>query len=57
MRPVRRSSIAPIGPVILTHMHPDHIYGAEVFAEAGAEIVAHRNLPSGVALMHRKHIG
>ncbi|MFC3085300.1 quinoprotein relay system zinc metallohydrolase 2 [Tabrizicola soli] len=45
---IRRITDKPVSHVILTHMHPDHIYGAEVFAEAGAEIVAHRNLPSGV---------
>lgn len=45
---IRRITDKPIRQVILTHMHPDHIYGAEVFAEAGAEIIAHHNLPSGV---------
>lgn len=45
---IRRITDKPISHVILTHMHPDHIYGAEVFAEAGAKILAHRNLPSGV---------
>lgn len=45
---IRRMTDKPIAHVILTHMHPDHIFGAEVFAEAGAEIIAHRNLASGV---------
>lgn len=45
---VRGLTDKPISHVILTHMHPDHIYGAEVFAEAGAEIISHRNLPSGL---------
>jgi quinoprotein relay system zinc metallohydrolase 2 len=45
---IRRITDKPISHVILTHMHPDHLYGAEVFAEAGAEIIAHRNLPSGL---------
>jgi quinoprotein relay system zinc metallohydrolase 2 len=45
---IRRITDKPISHVILTHMHPDHIYGAEVFAEAGAEIIGHRNLPSGL---------
>ncbi|SEH98206.1 quinoprotein relay system zinc metallohydrolase 2 [Paracoccus alkenifer] len=39
----------PIGPVILTHPHPDHIAGAEVFAEAGAEIIADARLPDALA--------
>lgn len=45
---IRRITDKPITHVILTHMHPDHIYGAEVFAEAGAKIIGHRNLPSGL---------
>lgn len=47
---IRRLTDLPIGPVILTHMHPDHIAGAEVFAEAGAEIVADARLPEALAL-------
>lgn len=45
---IRRITDRPITHVIVTHMHPDHIYGAEVFAEAGAKIIGHHNLPSGV---------
>ena len=45
---IRHQTDKPISHVILTHMHPDHIYGAEVFAEAGAQIIGHRNLPSGL---------
>ncbi len=45
---IRRLTDKPISLVILTHMHPDHIYGAEVFAEAGAQVIAHHNMPSGL---------
>jgi quinoprotein relay system zinc metallohydrolase 2 len=45
---IRQITDKPVAHVILTHMHPDHIYGAEVFAEAGAEIIAHPNLASGL---------
>lgn len=45
---IRNLTDKPVSHVILTHMHPDHIYGAEVFAEAGAEIIAHRNLASAL---------
>lgn len=38
---VRRLTDRPISHLVLTHLHPDHILGADVFAEAGAEIVAH----------------
>lgn len=47
---IRRLTDLPIGPVILTHMHPDHIAGAEVFAEAGAEIIADARLPEALEL-------
>jgi quinoprotein relay system zinc metallohydrolase 2 len=43
-RAVRRKSRLPISHLILTHVHPDHIFGASVFAEAGARIVGHPNL-------------
>lgn len=46
---IRRLTALPVGPVILTHLHPDHIAGAEVFAEAGAEIIAHARLPEALA--------
>jgi quinoprotein relay system zinc metallohydrolase 2 len=51
---IRRLTDKPISHVILTHMHPDHIYGAEVFAEAGAHVIGHYNLPSG--LERRKEV-
>ncbi|SMO73532.1 quinoprotein relay system zinc metallohydrolase 2 [Paracoccus laeviglucosivorans] len=46
---IRRVTDAPISHVILTHMHPDHILGSEVFSEAGATIVADARLPEAVA--------
>ena len=46
---IRRLTDLPIGPVILTHMHPDHIAGAEVFAEAGGEVIADHRLPDQLA--------
>ena len=35
---------APILYVIITHYHMDHWFGASAFKEAGAKIIAHRNL-------------
>lgn len=46
---IRRLTDRPISHLILTHMHPDHIMGAEVFSEAGASIIASENLPEAVA--------
>lgn len=45
LRAIRARSDLPVSHVILTHMHPDHVYGAAVFAEMGATVVAHRALP------------
>ncbi|XDA99027.1 quinoprotein relay system zinc metallohydrolase 2 [Sulfitobacter sp. LCG007] len=43
-RSIRRRTDLPVSHVILTHMHPDHVFGTEVFVEAGAEVVGHANL-------------
>lgn len=46
---IRQQTDKPVSHLILTHMHPDHIMGAEVFAEAGATIIADARLPEAVA--------
>lgn len=46
---IRKVTDKPIRRLILTHMHPDHILGAEVFSEAGASILADARLPDAVA--------
>ncbi|RQP06401.1 MAG: quinoprotein relay system zinc metallohydrolase 2 [Paracoccus sp. BP8] len=46
---IRQVTDRPVSHVILTHMHPDHILGAEVFSEAGAAVVADARLPEAVA--------
>ena len=46
---IRGRTDLPIRYLILTHMHPDHVVGAAVFAEAGADIVAHEHLPAALA--------
>ncbi len=38
---IRKITKKPIHTVVLTHYHADHIYGLQVFKEAGARIVAH----------------
>ncbi|MCF3974266.1 quinoprotein relay system zinc metallohydrolase 2 [Paracoccus salsus] len=42
---IRARTGKPISHVILTHMHPDHVLGASVFREAGAQVVGHHALP------------
>jgi quinoprotein relay system zinc metallohydrolase 2 len=41
---VREHSDLPIAAVILTHMHPDHVFGATPLAEAGAKIIGRAGL-------------
>lgn len=48
-RAIRERTGLPVTHVILTHMHPDHVFGAQVFAEAGAEIVGHAGLGRALA--------
>ena len=38
---IRQRTAQPIRYVVVTHCHADHIYGLQVFREAGARIVAH----------------
>jgi quinoprotein relay system zinc metallohydrolase 2 len=46
---VRRISDLPIGYLIQTHMHPDHIFGGAAFLADRPAIFGHRNLPAAVA--------
>ena len=39
---IRRVTTQPVCYVIVTHYHADHIYGLQVFKDAGATVVAHR---------------
>jgi glyoxylase-like metal-dependent hydrolase (beta-lactamase superfamily II) len=38
---IRERTSAPVRYVVVTHCHADHIYGLQVFKQAGAQIVAH----------------
>jgi quinoprotein relay system zinc metallohydrolase 2 len=46
---IRQRTDLPISHLILTHMHPDHIFGAAAFVAEKPEIIAHRNLPAALA--------
>ena len=48
-RAIRAETDLPVSHVVLTHMHPDHVFGASVFAEAGAGIVGHAHLGRALA--------
>ncbi|WP_145104270.1 quinoprotein relay system zinc metallohydrolase 2 [Cereibacter sediminicola] len=45
---IRSRSDLPIRALILTHMHPDHSFGADLFREVGAEILGAPRLAAGI---------
>ncbi|AXC50313.1 quinoprotein relay system zinc metallohydrolase 2 [Paracoccus suum] len=46
---IRRLTPLPVTTVVLTHAHPDHSLGAELFHEAGAQVIANAALPASLA--------
>ncbi|MHA6345981.1 quinoprotein relay system zinc metallohydrolase 2 [Roseivivax sp. CAU 1761] len=48
-RAIRARTALPVGHLILTHMHPDHVFGAALFAEAGATVIGHPGLARALA--------
>jgi quinoprotein relay system zinc metallohydrolase 2 len=46
---IRRASPLPIRYVILSHGHPDHIFGAAAFEADRAQVVGHQKLPGVLA--------
>lgn len=46
---IRRRSDLPVTTAIVTHMHPDHSLGAEVFREAGARVIGHARLADALS--------
>jgi quinoprotein relay system zinc metallohydrolase 2 len=46
---VHEATDKPARFVILTHVHPDHVFGCAAFADAGATVVGHARLPAALA--------
>ena len=46
---IRLVTDKPVKWLIDTHMHPDHVFGNQVFAAAGVTILGHRRLPAALA--------
>lgn len=53
---IRRTTDKPICWVILTHMHPDHIFGTAAFREDQAVVVGHENLPRAMGQRARPYL-
>ena len=54
---IRKITPLPIRFVVNTHYHLDHVNGNDVFAEAGARIVAHRNVRAWTRSENLKFFG
>ncbi|PCH75462.1 MAG: MBL fold metallo-hydrolase [Rhodobacteraceae bacterium] len=53
---IRQQTDLPIRWLILTHMHPDHILGADVFAEAGATVIGSAQLKTAIAIRAESYV-
>ena len=47
---IRSVTTLPIGYVIITHGHPDHMFGSAAFLDDGAVVVGHAKLPQAMAM-------
>lgn len=54
---IRARTDLPIRYLILTHMHPDHLLGAGVFAGEGAEAIGHPTLSAALAARYTHYHG
>lgn len=53
---VRARTDRPIRHLILTHYHPDHVFGATAVEDAGAEVLAHDRLPLALAVREESYL-
>src|SRR3954463_2840476 len=53
---IRRITALPVCYVVLTHVHPDHIFGAAAFIDDHAQFIAHKNYPAQLAARSRSYL-
>jgi quinoprotein relay system zinc metallohydrolase 2 len=53
---IRRITALPVCYVVLTHVHPDHIFGAAAFIEDYPEFIAHKNYPAQLGARSRSYL-
>ena len=49
MKAIRSETALPIGTVILTHSHPDHVLGARPLLEDGGSVIGHAALAAALS--------
>ena len=52
---IRRVTPLPVCYVILTHVHPDHFFGAAAFVADHPQFIAHKNYPAQLAARSRSY--
>jgi quinoprotein relay system zinc metallohydrolase 2 len=56
---ITKATDKPVGFVLLSHIHPDHIFGAGAFIADSPQFIGHANLPASIAArgaFYRSHL-
>ena len=53
---IRRVTPLPVCHVVLTHVHPDHFFGAAAFLDDHPQFIAHENYPAQLAARSRSYL-
>ena len=53
---IRRITPLPVCYVVLTHVHPDHFFGAAAFLDDHPQFLAHENYPAQLAARSRSYL-